>query len=115
MIDPWRELGQVVTVHKRLMDLFAKMTGLEKRALASKYLHFHRPDHFFIYDSRARGAAMKATPSIRKIAEIQAEESDPEYLAFVRRCQWIRDDVKRCFDQSLTPRQLDTILLSKMK
>jgi hypothetical protein len=39
--DPWRELGQVVAVHKRLMDLLTDMTGWEKRALASKYLHFH--------------------------------------------------------------------------
>jgi len=111
MIDPWRELGQVVAVHKRLMDLFADMTGLEKRSLASKYLHFHRPDHFFIYDSRARGAAMKVIASIRETAEIHAEEADPEYLMFVRRCQQIRDNVKQQSGISLTPRQLDKIFL----
>jgi hypothetical protein len=111
MTDPWRELGQVVAVHKRLMDLFTEMTGLEKRALASKYLHFHRPDLFFIYDSRAKGAIGKATPSIRKIARIQAKEADHEYLTLVRRCQWIRDDVARRFNTLLTPRQVDKILL----
>lgn len=111
MTDPWRELGQVVVVHKRLMDLFTKMTDLEKRSLTSKYLHFHRPDLFFIYDSRAKGAIGKATPSIRKIARIQAKQADHEYLTFVRRCQWIRDDVARRFNTLLTPRQLDKILL----
>lgn len=111
MTDPWRELGQVIVVHKRLMDLFTKMTDLEKRSLASKYLHFHRPDLFFIYDSRAKGAISKATPSIRKIARIQAKQADHEYLTFVRRCQWIRDDVARRFNTLLTPRQLDKILL----
>lgn len=111
MNDPWRELGQVVVVHKRLMDLFTKITDLEKRSLASKYLHFHRPDLFFIYDSRAKGAIGKATPSIRTIARIQAKQADPEYLTFVRRCQWIRDDVAQRFNTLLTPRQLDKILL----
>lgn len=93
------------------MDLFTKMTDLEKRSLASKYLHFHRPDLFFIYDSRVKGAIGKATPSIRKITGIQAKQADHEYLTFVRRCQWIRDDVVQRFNTSLTPRQLDKILL----
>ena len=109
MTDPWRELGQVVAVHKRLMDLFTDMTGQKKRALASKYLHFHRPDLFSIYDSRASGAIGKATPSIRKIARLQTEEADPKYLAFVRRSQWITDDVARRFKTPLTPRQVDKI------
>lgn len=111
MIDPWQELGQVVAVHKHLMDLFARMTGLEKRALASKYLHFHRPDLFFIYDSRVKSAIGKATPSIQKIANIPARYADREYLALVRRCQWIRDDIEKRFDTLLTPRQVDKVLL----
>lgn len=111
MTDPWRELGQVVVVHKRLMNLFTKMTDLEKRSLASKHLHFHRPDLFFIYDSRAKGVTAKATPSIRTIARIKSRQADHEYLTFVRRCQWIRDDVALRFNTLLTPRQLDKILL----
>lgn|SRR5574337_79667 len=111
MADPWRELGQVIVVHKRLMDLFTKITDLEKRSLASKYLHFHRPDLFFIYDSRAKGAIGKVTPSIRKIASIQVPQADQEYLTFVRRCQWFRDHVAQRFNAQLTPRQLDKMLL----
>src|SRR5712692_9351087 len=42
--------------HKRVMDLFTKISGLEKRSLASKYLHFHFPSRFYIYDSRAYNA-----------------------------------------------------------
>jgi hypothetical protein len=111
IVDPWCELGRIVTVHKRLMDLFFDITGLEKRSLASKYLHFHRPDLFFIYDSRAKGAITKITPSIRRIRKIQCEDRDAEYYALVRRCQWLRDDVAQRFNVFLTPRQLDKILL----
>lgn len=116
--NPWRELGLAVSVHKRLMDLFSDMTGLEKRSLASKYLHFHRPDVFFIYDSRAKQAIAKVTPSIRRIAKIESQEADNEYNALVRRCQWVRDDVSQRFKVLLTPRQVDKILLriiDKMK
>jgi hypothetical protein len=37
---------ETIVVHKRLTDLFASLTNLNKRSLASKYLHFHRPDLF---------------------------------------------------------------------
>lgn len=111
--NAWEELGQVVAVHEKLTNLFFEITGLKKRALASKYLHFHRPDLFFIYDSRAKSAVTKITPFIRKIPEIQVKQhdADNEYLMFVRRCQWIRDDVKRRFNKRLTPREVDKILL----
>lgn len=111
MTDPWTDLGAVVTVHKRLIDLFKSMTGLEKRSLASKYLHFHRPDLFFIYDSRAREAITKVTPCITAIRDSDADESDGEYLIFCRRAQHLRDDIKARFGKDLTPRQLDKALL----
>jgi hypothetical protein len=111
MTDPWRELGQVVAVHKALMDLFTELTDKRNRSLASKYLHFHRPDLFFLYDSRAKAAAGKASPSIRKIREIKAPVFDGEYLNLVRRCEWITEHVAQRFNALLTPRQLDKMLL----
>src|ERR1019366_2260152 len=46
-------LKRSLECHKRMTDLFKKITGMEKRSLASKYLHFHASNAFFIYDSRA--------------------------------------------------------------
>jgi hypothetical protein len=111
VIDPWNELGSVITVHKRLMDLFSDLTGLGKRALASKYLHFHRPDLFYIYDSRAKEAITKITPRPNEIKNITAEDSDSEYHIFCRRCQYLRDSISKRFGATLTPRQIDKILL----
>lgn len=51
IVDDFKE---ILNTHKFLMDTFYELTGLEKRSLASKYLHFHCPEKFFIYDSRAR-------------------------------------------------------------
>lgn len=109
--DPWQALGTIVTIHKRVMDIFFELTGLEKRALASKYLHFHRPDLFFIYDSRAKEAISKVTPRPNYIKDIAVEESDLEYHIFCRRCQHLRDNIRERFAKTLTPRQIDKILL----
>ena len=109
--NPWRDLRSVVAIHKRLTDVFSGITGLAKRSLASKYLHFHRPDLFFIYDARAARAISKVTPSIRRVPEIKCREADTEYLMFVRRCQWLHEDVLERFRVNLTPRQVDKILL----
>jgi hypothetical protein len=37
----------ILQTHGHLMDIFNKITGKNKRSLASKYLHFHLPNHFF--------------------------------------------------------------------
>lgn len=44
------KLDLVLNTHKMLTDAFFDITELEKRSLASKYLHFHCPQMFFIYD-----------------------------------------------------------------
>ena len=44
----------LLTAHKKLTEIFKEVTGLEKRSLASKYLHFHAPKAVFIYDSIAK-------------------------------------------------------------
>jgi len=109
--NSWIQLESAIATHKKLMDLFAEISGLEKRALASKYLHFHRPDVFFIYDSRARQAINKVTPSIIQIPEIKCKVSDAEYLFLVRKCLWLEDDIAKRYGVVLTPRQIDKILL----
>lgn len=109
--DSWYQLGSVIVLHKRLMDLFFDMTGLEKRSLASKYLHFHRPDLFFIFDSRAKEAITKVTPRLNQIKAITTENADWEYHTFCRRGQWLRESIKGRFGRDLSPRQLDKIPL----
>jgi len=119
-IDSW--LGEIIqtnkpgnaktiVIHKRLMDLFHSITDLEKRSLASKYLHFHKPGAFFIYDSRARRSITKVVPRLNEIPELEADEFDPEYRDFVRRCVWLRDEVQKNLGTTLTPREIDKLLL----
>jgi hypothetical protein len=53
---------ELIDTHKRLTDLFRDITGLEKRSLASKYLHFHFRNLFYIYDSRAAQSLATSSP-----------------------------------------------------
>jgi len=100
-----------IAVHKKLLDLFRSITDLEKRSLASKYLHFHRPDAFFIYDSRARRSITEVVPRLNRIPTIEADAFDVEYRDFVRRCAWLCSHVRITHKMDLTPRDLDKLLL----
>ena len=111
MADTWNNLVDVVTLHKRLTDIFFRMTNMNKRSLASKYLHFHRPDLFFIYDSRAEESIKQITPRLNLIRNISASLHDCAYLKFCRRAQFLRDQISDRFGMVLTPRQIDNLLL----
>jgi hypothetical protein len=104
---------EAIRIHKRLTDLFSSFTGLEKRSLASKYLHFHLPAAFFIYDSRVRGAISKFVPRLNQIPGVIVDEYDPEYRDFVRRCVWLRHHLREFHGISLSTRQIDKLLLAK--
>lgn len=103
--------AETVKIHKKLMDLFHSITCMDNRSLASKYLHFHKPDAFFIYDSRARQAITKVVPRLNEIPELETDEFDLEYRDFVRRCVWLRDNVQKVLGAELTPREIDKLLL----
>jgi hypothetical protein len=103
---------ETISVHKRLMDCFKSITDLGKRSLASKYLHFHLPDKFYIYDSRARQAITKVVPRLNQITDIAVDNYDQEYKDFVRRCTWLRDRILANHRTLLSPREIDKLLLA---
>jgi hypothetical protein len=111
--DPVVNLAVTITTHKKITVLFESITGMEKRSLASKYLHFHRPDLFFIYDSRAQTAISKLTPDCRYIDCVSLPENkkDELYYKFCMRMRWLRKSIEDNYKEKLTPRELDKVLL----
>lgn len=103
-------LPLVTETHQNVLILFEQISGLNKRSLASKYLHFHYPNIFFIYDSRACNA-MRMLKDITGRAPKGNGEGDNEYRKFVTKCVALRDYIKKEYKVSLTPRRLDTLLL----
>ena len=104
-------LSDILETHKFLTEEFKKITGLKKRSLASKYLHFHCPDLFFIYDSRANSAIKKIVKNPIK-SRPAGLVYDPEYADFVCRMLDFQDEIHTITGVYPTPREIDTFLLS---
>ncbi|MBW0149274.1 hypothetical protein [Marinobacter arenosus] len=102
-------IHEVLKAHKVLTDTFANATGIEKRSLASKYLHFHAPRSVFIYDSIANREIRARLE--RKRFDIP-REFDDAYSAFCYRCLHYRDfEFEPRLGELATPRKLDMELL----
>jgi len=104
---------QILEIHFRLMSIFKVISNLNKRSLASKYLHFHFPDHFFIYDSRATRAikgifrdAKKKYPKLPK-----QEKIDNEYEIFYQACKMLQGEIILHYNCKLSCREIDNLLL----
>lgn len=104
-------LKEVVETHFFLTETFSVISGLNKRSLASKYLHFHVPRMFYIYDSRAIQGARKYV-NYDKILRTHLEPyGDKDYIELVTRLFALERYVEKEFDLKVTPRTLDSFLL----
>lgn len=106
---------EILSTHKYLMDAFMDLTGLEKRSLASKYLHFHCPEKFFIYDSRARAAIGKIVKRPNKKILLGNDDHDAEYGDFVCRMLELQEYLDEKLGTYEKPRAIDSFLLSEAK
>jgi hypothetical protein len=103
-------LEVLTSVHARVTSLFNFITNLDKRSLASKYLHFHVPQLFYIYDSRA-------VKGIREFSDVLPRASraigngDNEYRKFTQKAQALVSLCAQQYDLVMSPRQLDNLLL----
>ena len=98
--------------HKKVTDLFKQITGFDKRSLASKYLHFHAPRAFFIYDSIANRRVKQLLGDKQKRL-FYAKEFDNEYSSFSARCIFYRDNIlEKELGALVSPRRLDMSFLN---
>ena len=107
-------VNELLATHKYLTDVFSNITGLEKRSLASKYLHFHVPSKVFIYDERAKRAVQKIVhrPNKSILKEMPSAEYDAEYGDFICRIFELKEFLDSSLGICLTPRKIDSFLLS---
>lgn len=94
--------------HYQLTSLLKDITGINKRSLTSKYLHFHSPKSVFIYDSLANKGVRQR---LSKRCDLTGNFDD-EYEGFVYRCIDFRDTVLEYkLGFPVSPRRLDMELL----
>lgn len=100
---------EILAVHHWLVEKIEICTHTRKRSFVSKYLHFHLPQLFYIYDSRADGASSRlVVPQNSR----QFVDSDPEYGRFVQKVLALSDYLNKTFGVTLSPREMDDFLLS---
>ena len=111
-VDPATPEGRQVMlrVHALTTNLFHAISGQEKRSLASKYLHFHVPELFFIYDTRAV-KGISAVSSVVGRAPRHSGSADHEYQKFAGKCSRLKQHCATAFGVHLSPRQIDNLLL----
>ena len=106
----WQDLPRILRAHGRITDLFKSISGRAQRSLASKYLHFHRPELFFIFDSRADSAVRAECRNPRQV-DVEGYEVDPDYALFSRRCLELLAQLGPHCPVPMGPRELDRYFL----
>lgn len=106
-------IQEIINAHNYLTQLLFGITNLEKRSFSSKYLHFHLPQLFFIYDTRAVAAMRLFVPKLPKDLQalVNKENTDKEYSTFFYKCYFLSQNIYEQFKICLTPRQLDNFLI----
>lgn len=115
--NTFSRVSSILTTHANVTKLFSRISGTEKRSLASKYLHFHCPDLFYIYDSRAqravavilRGLASKGRD--KNQSKEVTDKADMAYRTFFLQCEHVNDAICKLIGRRLTPREMDKVLL----
>jgi len=104
---------QILETHKYLTAILRKITNMDKRSFSSKYLHFHLPKIFFIYDTRAVMALRKLKSKVRTDLGplFLSGNVDNEYANFFSKCYALTEHINERYRQELSPRQLDNLLL----
>ncbi|MHC8950391.1 hypothetical protein [Sphingobacterium hungaricum] len=110
------QIDKVLKVHYDLAMAFSE-TNVVKRSFASKYLHFHLPNIYFIYDSRATESLNSIYRSKENNLDAKSflrtiDNTDEEYRNFYLKAFGL---VKEIVDQdkgiNITPRILDNVLM----
>jgi hypothetical protein len=104
-------VAAIIEVHSTLMNELEDLTGIGKRSLSSKYLHFHLPNLFFIFDERAQRMLRQVGHTSHVRGQARALGGDATYVRFVLSALALREQLEERFSVRLTPRHLDRILL----
>lgn len=114
-----KDIPIILEAHKKATDLIKEITGDNKRSFVSKYLHFHFPNLFFIYDSRVAGVINKVVydceiphKKYKEFLPKDKKKTDVVYADFFVKCFLL----KQFFASNhilITPREIDNYLIKK--
>ena len=101
---------ETLRIHKEVQEVFKVISNQNKPSLTSKYLHFHFPDLFYIFDSVANNKSRRVLKNVCEPISYKTVDSvDNEYSKFYQRCAHIRKTIKDQTGVDLNPRHLDNL------
>lgn len=101
---------KALELHCLLMKRLNPINGQNKRSFCSKYLHFHLPNIFFLYDSRAN-YALNGLITKKLVSPVKDETVDAQYSEFYSKAIFLKEIIFILTRIDLNPRQLDNLLL----
>jgi len=106
-------LQETIELHQDLTRKIIAITDHHNRSFSSKYLHFHLPRLFFIYDSRAANSLCNFISRIPSDPSFltRLDKVDKSYATFVCKCYALQTEIEKQYKIALTPRQLDNVLI----
>ena len=115
------KIEDVFYTYNYLLSCFHKISGKWNKSLTSKYLHFHKPELYFLMDSRARSSihmileVLKLNKCISK-KDLESyrnmKEESQEYFIFYLKCRKCIDSIEQNFGIKLSSRDFDNVLLT---
>ena len=108
-----KNIPEILKVHLYLTNLTKNLTEQNKRSFSSKYLHFHLPDLFFIYDTRAVKAIGLLNINLQDEykQQIDIKAVDKEYASFFYKCFAKKTNLENQFNRKISTRHFDNILM----
>lgn len=112
-----KTIKYALETHNYLVNILHEITDQNKRSFSSKYLHFHIPEMFFIYDSRATKGIRKFVNKIPKEHQsiLELSNIDSEYAKFYIKCFELKNQITLNYGISLTNREIDNLLINAEK
>lgn len=110
-----KNLKLILNTHNDLVKTVYDITGKHHRSFSSKYLHFHRRDLFFMYDSRASsviGRFIKTVPK-KFNSLIKQDNVDEAYARYFCKCYYLKKEIETQHGTNITPRVIDNILMDE--
>lgn len=108
-----KDIKDCLEAHFYLIKTINTITNLNKRSFVSKYLHFHLPELFYIYDTRAVGALRKFITKVPNdlTFNLDFQNIDLQYAKFYCKCFELKRQTKSEYNIELTNRHLDNLLI----
>ena len=103
-----KSITDIIDLHNKLVKIYNQVSGLNKISLASKYLHFHLRNLFYIYDSRAKTAIDNL---IHKKNTKNVSKRKGKYAEFFNKVYTFQKKLKSITQEEYSPRDIDCILL----